>query len=61
LSITLLLFLYNLNDVYCDVDLDIEEVLHDAKHTVFDFEYIELSFMFKKNLMANIDLAEDKG
>lgn len=57
----LLLFLYNLNDVDCDVDLDIEEVLHDAKDTVFDIKYIELSFMFKKNLMANIDLAEDKG
>lgn len=57
----LLLFLYNLNNVDCDVDLDIEEVLHDAKDTVFDIKYIELSFMFKKNLMANIDLAEDKG
>lgn len=57
----LLLFLYNLNDVDYDVDLDIEEVLHDAKDTVFDIKYIELSFMFKKNLMANIDLAEDKG
>ncbi|KAL5648664.1 hypothetical protein ACJX0J_039473, partial [Zea mays] len=46
LSITLLLFLYNLNDVYCDVDLDIEEILNESKE-VFATERLTQNWLIQ--------------